>query len=70
MVKNYKPLYKPNQVYGGTGQTAIVTGWTLKGAIKKKLEDHEYGALGQLYSATRGLTSWCVTYFGILTLGF
>ncbi|MEG4496702.1 thymidylate synthase [Microcoleus sp. F10-C6] len=55
MVKNYKPLYKPNQVYCGTGQTVIVTGWTLKGAIKKKLEDHEYGALGQLYSATRGL---------------
>jgi thymidylate synthase len=39
VVKVYKPLYKPNQVFCGTGQTARVTGWTLKGAIKKKLEE-------------------------------
>jgi thymidylate synthase len=55
MVKIYQPLYKPNQVFCGTGQTVIVTGWTLKGAIKKKLEEHEYGAIGQLYSPTRGI---------------
>ena len=26
-----------------------------KKAIKKKLEEHEYGAIGQLYSVTRGI---------------
>ena len=55
MERYYKPLYKPNQVFCGSGQTAIVTGWTLKGTVKKRLEEHEYGAIGQLYSATRGI---------------
>ncbi|MEG4838370.1 hypothetical protein [Microcoleus sp. B9-D4] len=62
MERYYKPLYKPNQVFCGTGQTAIVTGWTLKSTVKKKLEEDEYGAMasrpasyGQLYSATRGI---------------
>jgi thymidylate synthase len=26
----YKPLYKPDQLICGTGQTAIVSGWTVK----------------------------------------
>jgi thymidylate synthase len=29
----YKPLYKPNQLICGTGQTAIVSAWTVKSAI-------------------------------------
>ncbi|MEG4812356.1 hypothetical protein QUA82_32975 [Microcoleus sp. F8-D3] len=29
----YKPLYKPNQLICGTGQTAIVSGPTVKSAI-------------------------------------
>jgi thymidylate synthase len=52
----YKPLYKPNQLLYGTGQTAVVTGWTLKQAIAKKLHPHEYAAIGQLYSPTRGIS--------------
>ena len=52
----YKPLYKPNQLIYGTGQTAVVTGWTVKGAIAKQLQSHEYAVIGQLYSPTRGIS--------------
>jgi len=52
----YKPLHKPNQLIYGTGQTAVVTGWTVKGAIAKKLQPDEYGVIGQLYSPTRGIS--------------
>jgi thymidylate synthase len=52
----YKPLHKPNQLIYGTGQTAVVTGWTVKGAIAKKLQPHEFAVIGQLYSPTRGIS--------------
>jgi thymidylate synthase len=52
----YKPLHKPNQLIYGTGQTAVVTGWTVKQAIAKKLEPHEFAVIGQLYSPTRGIS--------------
>lgn len=52
----YKPLHKPNQLIYGTGQTAVVTGWTVKQAIAKKLESHEFAVIGQLYSPTRGIS--------------
>ncbi len=52
----YKPLYKPNQLILGTGQTAIVTGWTVKNSVAKKLQPHEYAVIGQLYSSTRGIS--------------
>ena len=42
-------------MFCGTDQTVIVTGRTLKSAVQKKLEEYEYGALGQLYSPTRGI---------------
>jgi thymidylate synthase len=51
----YKPLYKPNQLICGTGQTAIVSGWTVKSAIAKKLQPREFAVIGQLYSPTRGI---------------
>ncbi|MEG5173450.1 thymidylate synthase [Microcoleus sp. B3-D7] len=51
----YKPLYKPNQLICGTGQTAIVSGWTVKSAIGKKLQPNEFAVIGQLYSPTRGI---------------
>ncbi len=53
---HYKPLHKPNQLIYGTGQTAVVTGWTVKGAIAKKLQPHEFAVIGQLYSPTRGIS--------------
>ncbi|HEY9637964.1 MAG TPA: thymidylate synthase [Coleofasciculaceae cyanobacterium] len=52
----YKPLHKPNQLIYGTGQTAVVTGWTVKQAIAKKLQPHDFAVIGQLYSPTRGIS--------------
>src|ERR687885_2136353 len=52
----YKALHKPNQLIYGTGQTAVITGWTVKGAIAKKLQPHEFAVIGQLYSPTRGIS--------------
>jgi thymidylate synthase len=52
----YNPLYKPNQLICGTGQTAVITGWTVKAAIAKKLQSHEFAVIGQLYSPTRGIS--------------
>jgi thymidylate synthase len=52
----YKPLHKPNQLIYGTGQIAVVTGWTVKQAIAKHLHPHEFAVIGQLYSATRGIS--------------
>ncbi|NEQ97246.1 MAG: thymidylate synthase [Cyanothece sp. SIO2G6] len=54
--QTYKPLYKPNQLICGSGHTVVVTGWTVKKAIAKQLEPHEYAAIGQLYSPTRGIS--------------
>ncbi|MCM0588978.1 MAG: thymidylate synthase [Gloeotrichia echinulata IR180] len=51
----YKPLHKPNQLIYGQGQTAVITGWTVKGTVQKQLHPHEYAVIGQLYSPTRGL---------------
>ncbi|WP_040656413.1 thymidylate synthase [Rubidibacter lacunae] len=51
----YLPPYKPNQLACGTGQTAVVTGWTLKQAVISHLQSYEYAVVGQLYSPTRGL---------------
>lgn len=51
----YTPLYKPNQVICGQGQTAVVTGWTVRQAVAKHLEPQEFAGIGNLYSPTRGL---------------
>lgn len=51
----YKALHKPNQLIYGNGQTAVITGWTVKQAIAKHLQSQEYAVIGQLYSPTRGL---------------
>jgi thymidylate synthase len=52
----YKALHKPNQLIYGTGQTAVVTGWTVKQALAKQLHPHEFAVIGQLYSPTRGIS--------------
>ncbi|MBE9036873.1 thymidylate synthase [aff. Roholtiella sp. LEGE 12411] len=51
----YKALHKPNQLIYGNGQTAVITGWTVKQAIAKHLQPQEYAVIGQLYSPTRGI---------------
>jgi len=52
----YQPRYKPGQILCGTGQTVIVTGWTLREAIARYLQPHEFAGIGQLYSPTRGIS--------------
>ncbi|MBD2604707.1 thymidylate synthase [Scytonema hofmannii FACHB-248] len=52
---DYKALYKSNQLIYGQGQTAVITGWTVKEAIAKHLHSSEYAVIGQLYSPTRGI---------------
>ncbi|CCQ56933.1 MULTISPECIES: thymidylate synthase [Crocosphaera] len=52
---NYKPHYKPNQLICGHGQTAIITGWTVRQSVAKKLNPEDYAVIGNLYSPTRGI---------------
>ncbi|QIR39211.1 DUF4346 domain-containing protein [Tolypothrix sp. PCC 7910] len=51
----YKPLHKPNQLIYGQGQTAVITGWTVKASVAKHLQPQDYAVIGQLYSPTRGI---------------
>lgn len=51
----YTALHKPNQLIYGNGQTAVITGWTVKQAIAKHLQPEDYAVIGQLYSPTRGI---------------
>lgn len=51
----YVPLRKSTQLACGTGQTAVVTGWTVKEAVLKSLQPDEYAVVGNLYSPTRGI---------------
>jgi thymidylate synthase len=52
----YHPHYKPNQVLCGQGTVVVVTGWTVRQTVAKALKPQEYGAIGQLYSPTRGIS--------------
>jgi thymidylate synthase len=52
----YIPHYKPNQLLCGQGQTALITGWTVRQAIAKQLTPEEYAVVGNLYSPTRGIS--------------
>ncbi|TVQ56962.1 MAG: thymidylate synthase [Spirulina sp. DLM2.Bin59] len=51
----YDAQYKPNQLILGQGQVVIVTGWTPKAIVAKKLKCDDYAAIGNLYSPTRGI---------------
>jgi thymidylate synthase len=52
----YTPIAKQTQIICGTGNVAVVTGWTPTKNIKEKLNTQDYGAIGQLYSPTRGIS--------------
>ncbi|MGB3419455.1 MAG: thymidylate synthase [Dolichospermum sp.] len=51
----YTAQHKPNQLIYGSGQTAVITGWTVKETVYKHLKETEYAVIGQLYSPTRGI---------------
>ena len=53
---NYDPHYKANQLICGYGQTAIITGWTVKESVARYLTSKEYAVIGNLYSPTRGIS--------------
>jgi thymidylate synthase len=52
----YQPCCNQNQLICDRGQTAIITGWTVKEAIAKHLSDGEFAVIGNLYSPTRGIS--------------
>ncbi len=52
----YHPLYKPGQLILGQGPVVVVTGWSVKELVAKRLDPTRYAALGQLYSPTRGIS--------------
>ena len=52
----YTPHYKPNQLFCGNGQTALITGWTVRQSLAKKLTSEDYAVIGNLYSSTRGIS--------------
>lgn len=57
----YKPLYKANQIICGVGITVVVTGWTVKETVHKRLLESDenpeslYAGIGSLYSSVRGI---------------
>lgn len=52
----YQPRYQPNGLLTGQGQIAAITGWTVKQAISKHLNQKQYAVIGNLYSPTRGIS--------------
>jgi thymidylate synthase len=52
----YTPKYKPNQILLGSGKPVIVSGWTTQKTVSQRLDPEYYAAIGQLYSATRGIS--------------
>ena len=52
----YTPHYQPNQLICGYGQTAIITGWTVRQSVAKHLNPEDYAVIGNLYSPTRGIS--------------
>ncbi len=52
----YKPICKLQQLKLGAGSTVVVTGWTPRDVVVKKLDLQDYAAIGQLYSSCRGIS--------------
>lgn len=51
----YQAIQKQNQLIYGDGDVIVVTGWTPKERVAKRLDSSFYAAIGNLYSATRGI---------------
>lgn len=50
-------MYREKDLILGSGNSVIVTGWTIKELVFKKLQSSDYCCIGQLYSPMRGLSS-------------
>lgn len=55
-MQKYNALCKPNQLIYGSGQIAVITGWTSKDVVRKYLSSDVYAVIGELYSSSRGLS--------------
>ena len=53
--KFYEPIFNKEKIIIGYGDPVIICGWTLTRIITKKFSPNEYAAVGNLYSATRGI---------------
>jgi thymidylate synthase len=51
----YRPKYKAQSICCGSGTVVLCTGWTASEQLTKFLDKNEYAAVGELYSATRGI---------------
>jgi len=56
----FKPVCRQKDLIIGTGRAIIVTGWTPKEVVAKKLEPHHYAVIGNLYSSRYGITPFLV----------
>ncbi len=52
----YQPYDKANQLICGSGQTAVITGWTVRQTLAKHLSSEEFAVIGNLYSPSRGIS--------------
>ncbi|MFN5514293.1 MAG: thymidylate synthase [Cyanobacteriota bacterium] len=52
----YLPQYQAKHLICGQGRVALVTGWTVKESLARRLDPQDYGVIGNLYSATRGVS--------------
>ena len=51
----FNAIYKPNQLFLGSGYIAIRTGSTPAESVASKLDPSDYAVIGNLYSASRGI---------------
>jgi len=56
VIVRYNALYNEEQLILGEGRVVVVTGWTPKEKVAGKLDNTSYAAVGNLYSATRGIS--------------
>ena len=56
----YDPIYYQKDLILGSGSSIIVTGWTPKERVQRFLEEKHYAVIGNLYSASYGLTPFFV----------
>lgn len=52
----YNAIYSEEDLILGQGNIAVITGWTNKDILAKRLKPESYAVIGNLYSSRRGIT--------------